>query len=41
MVDNADTEEFASFDESTGDIDVFSARSERTGRMIVSHDDGI
>ena len=41
MVDDIDTEELASFDESAGDIDVFSAGSERTGRVIVSHNDGI
>lgn len=39
MVDDIDTEEFACFDESTGDIDVFSAGSERTGRVVVSYDD--
>lgn len=39
MIYYIDAEEFASFDESTGDIDVFSAGSERTGRVVVSHDD--
>ena len=41
MVDDIDTEERACFDESAGDIDVFTAGSERTGWMIMRNDDGI
>lgn len=41
MVDDIDTEELACFDESAGDIDVFTAGSERTGWVIVRHDDGV